>query len=373
MKHVNVPLSGTTTAAPADGDHESNPLSDSVTPALDLTAATTTTATTTTTTTATPPPPNSLSSVSVTHINLNSTHQQSEEILFDSTGSVVVVENQELTPRFPGVPKFTTSPFSFGGDVVVGTVYPDVTPEQRRLQLLESSIRERKTAITEQMEVDVAMARQTHLEMARLWRKLTTDVQLCSEEMRMLQQQQVSQREMIVISTATARDAKKVAHDALHRVDDFETDQLEMLREQNQKYRRQLTDAQHTTKSYTDNIVDELCEDIDSSIDGMWSNGVEGKRNLSSSSRESSRSSRGSSSNSRGSMGAKVRMKHGATSKRKNKSRKRNRNSHQLGFDYGGPNPDPWKVEFSGTSVSEHEHDIITLPNVQLSPQYRKE
>jgi hypothetical protein len=320
-------------------------------------------------------PTTSLSSLSVTHINLNSTRQQADEILFDGTGSVVMVEKQDVTPRFPGMPAFSPSPFSFGGEVVVGTVYPDVTPEKRRLQLLESSIRERKSAVTEQMEVDVAMARQAHLEMARLWRKLTTDVQLCSEEINMLQQQQVQQREMIVQSTAAAKEAKRVAGEAVHCVSDFETEQLELLREQNQKYRQQLSEAKHgkSGREHRESILDSLCDDMDASIDGMW----DGERGSISHQRTNQRSGSTTTTNSsNGTAGAKMRMKHGAKSKRRSRGSKRksrSRGDQLYGFDYGGPDPDPWKVEFSGGSLSEHEVDIITLPKVQLSPQYRRE
>ena len=254
----------------------------------------------------------------------------------------IQIKKEDATPRLPG-PNFVHS--SSTNTLIVGSVYPDVTAEQRKLQLLENSMLERKHALIEQEEIDKALVKQTHLEMARLWRKLTNDVSVLKKNMKTISTNQINWDEqlrvLITQSNTTARDARHDVKIALNVIQEWSFEN-EKLRQQNDYYKQNEDEFNGRGRTHSDSFTDDYIE--------MLSSPQPTQKQRSS----SSASSLGSNG-----LSAKVRRNNNhSRGSRKKKKKKRN-----LGFDDGGQNPDRWNVEFSDTDMQMNEM-AVTLPNV---------
>jgi hypothetical protein len=256
---------------------------------------------------------------------------------------------------------------AFDPRITVGTIYADVTPEQKRLHMLEASINEQKRESYEQEKEERALLRQKMIDLNKVYNELTTTVSNMKSNLNGMQRNQVNWdneiRVLITQSNSTAREAKHICHESWTNVQKF-AEEHQFFKEDNELLRAALKDEpsdqmRRDTYGSTDDFVNMVEEQINNerartNSNSSTSSGLSQTRNKSrgssrGGSRSGNRSSRGSSS-------------HGGHSKQRSRSKKKRNRKHKgdgLGFDL--TDADPWQVEFSTSTSSD-----VLLPKVSL-------
>jgi len=115
-----------------------------------------------------------------------------------------------LPAALPGVPSFGASAESQSksGALIVGTLYEDISPSERRLQLLEEALKERTLALRlgREQEVESALTRQVHIEMARLWSEMSEKMRDMERELSAVKSRQRDSDERLGMAARRAVD-----------------------------------------------------------------------------------------------------------------------------------------------------------------------